>query len=252
MVQKQPLSETDIMNISKEKKFFTAILIFYWVGVFFATHIPIPYWTTKMGVSDKTMHFAAYMILTLLLWLSTSFEKKANWKKIRPWLFLGIVMIYGIFDELSQYFIKNRSVDPYDLIANFLGTTAAMAMVTIMPCQHAAMMLFIICPVFLPALVRSNLIAQGSMAEIAAYATGFVIITIAWFQYFSSVHKLNLKQLKYIPIFFAGPAGTVAILKIHAVLTNKPMGKTAILSAFAAIILTLIILSLVSRKRTAI
>lgn len=205
-----------------------------------------------MGVSDKTMHFAAYMVLTLLMWLSTSFEKKANWKKIRSWLLIGIVVIYGMFDELSQYFIKNRSVDSYDLISNFLGTAAAMAIVTIIPCQHAAMTLFIICPVFLPALVRSTLIAQGSMVEIAAYAASFAIITIAWIQYFSSVHKLNLNKLKYIPIFFAGPVGTAAILKIYAAITNKPMGKTAILSAFAAIILTLIILPLVSRKRTAI
>jgi hypothetical protein len=240
------------MNISKERKFFTTVLILYWVGIFFATHIPIPYWTTQMGVSDKTMHFAAYIVLTLLMWLSTSFEKKANWKKIHPWLVIGIVMIYGMFDELSQYFIKNRSVDRYDLASNFLGTVAAMAMVTIIPCQHAAMTLFIICPVFLPALVRSNLIVQGSIVEFATYAASFVIITIAWFQYFSSVYKLNLKQLKYIPIFFAGPAGTVAILKTHAVLTNKPMGKTVILIAFAAIILTLIILPLTLRKKTAI
>jgi|GEM_PF-2199276 len=240
------------MNISKEKKFFTAILIFYWIGIFFATHIPIPYWTRRMGVSDKIMHFAAYLVLALLLWLSTSFEKKANWKKIRPWLLMGIVAVYCISDELSQYFMRGRSVDPYDLIANILGATAAMTLVTIIPSQHAAMALFVICPVFLPALVRSTLIAQGSMVEIAAYSTSFVIITIAWIQYFSSVYKLNPKQLKYIPIFFAGPVGTAAILKIYAMLTNKPMGKAAILSAFAAIILTLIILPLALRKKTTI
>ncbi|MBU1259564.1 MAG: VanZ family protein [Planctomycetes bacterium] len=240
------------MNLSKERKFFTIVLIFYWVGIFFATHIPVPGWTRKMGVSDKTMHFAAYLVLMLLLWLSVSFEKKADWKKIRPWLLMGIVAVYGLFDEVSQYFIEGRSADLYDLLGNFLGAAIAMILVTIMAGRHTAMIPFVICPMFLPGLVRSKLIAQSSIIETAVYAAAFAIITIAWAQYLSSVHKLNLKQLKHIPAFFAGLAGTIAIVKIYAVFTNKPMGKTAILSAFAAIILTLIIWSLAREKRTTV
>lgn len=239
------------MNISRERKFFTAVLIFYWVGIFFATHIPIPEWTRKMGMSDKIMHFAAYLVLMLLLWLSTSFEKKADWKKIRPWLFMGIVAVYAIFDELSQYFIGGRSTDLYDLLSNLFGAITAMVMVTIMAGHHTAMIPFVVCPIFLPGLIRSKLIVQGSAAEIIIYAISFVIITIAWGQYFSSVYKLNPKQLKHTLIFFAGPAATAAIIKTYAVFTDKPMGKTAILIALAAIILTLIIWSLTTGKRAA-
>jgi len=240
------------MNLNRERKLFTIVLIFYWVGIFFATHIPVPDWTRKMGVSDKIMHFAAYLLLMLLLWLSTSFGKKADWGKKRPWLLMGIVMVYGVFDELSQYFIKGRSTDIYDLLTNFLGAAAAMILVTIIASYHTAMIPFVICPIFLPALVRSKLIAQDSIFEIAAYAIIFAIITIAWVQYFSSVYKLNLKQLKHTLIFFAGPAATFAIVKIYAAIANKPLAKTAILSAFVSIVLTLIICHIFTKNKSII
>jgi VanZ family protein len=240
------------MNISRERKFFTKVLIFYWVGIFFATHIPVPNWTRKMGVSDKTMHFAAYFVLTLLLWLSTSFEKKADWKKIRPWLFMGIIAVYGVFDEISQYFIEGRSADPYDLLNNLLGAASAMILVTILAGHHTAMIPFVICPIFLPALVRSKLIAQGSIIENAVYAIIFVIITIVWAQYLSSVYKLNLKQLKHVLIFFAGPAANIAIIKIYAAISNKPLAKTAILSALVSIVLTLIICRIFAKNKSII
>jgi hypothetical protein len=238
------------MKLSKERKFFTIVLIFYWVGIFFATHISVPGWTREMGVSDKIMHFVAYLVLMLLLWLSTSFEKKADWGKIRTWALMGIVLIYALFDEASQYFIEGRSADLHDLLTNFLGAGVAMVLVTILTGWHAATILFVICPIFLPALVRSKLIAQGSVVEIAAYATAFVIITIVWIQYLSSIYKLSIKELKHIAAFLAGPAGAAAMVKIYAVFTNKPMGKTAILSTVTAIILTLIVWFLTAAKKT--
>jgi VanZ family protein len=237
---------------TREQKFFTFILVFYWVGLFAATHIQIPNWTRNMGVSDKTMHFAAFTILTLLLWLSTSFGEKADWTKIRPWLITGIILIYGIFDELSQYFVKGRSVDPYDLASNFSGAAIIMVLVTFLASSRATMILFIICPIFLPALVRSHLIPPNSILENSAYLACFAIVTIAWIIYFSSVHNLNLRRPKHIPIFFAGPAGTVAIVKIYTALTDKPMPEHAILISFAAIILTLLIWHSITYKRAAI
>jgi hypothetical protein len=225
---------------SREQKIFTFILIFYWVSIFIATHIPIPGWTGKMGVSDKTMHFVAYMTLALLLWFGTSFEKKADWKKLRPWLLSAIVLLYGATDELLQHFTR-RSVDPMDFAANMLGLAIAMATVTVLPACHIVMILVTVCPVFLPALVRSQLIPQYSIFEAGVYLAGFAVITIAWIKYLSSVYNLNFRQPKYMPLFFAGPAGTVIIVKLYAALTDKPFGKTALLIALVSIALTLII-----------
>jgi VanZ family protein len=237
------------MALNKERKLLTIVLIFYWVAIFFATHIPVPDWTRKMGVSDKIMHFAAYLVLMLLLWLSINFEKKANWKKIQTWLLMGIVAVYAVLDECSQYLIGGRSADFHDVIANLLGVGGAMIAVTILTGRHTAMIPFAICPIFLPALVRSKLIPQGTIIEAGIYAVVFAIITIAWIRYISFVYKFDIKQIKYVPIFLVGPAAILAVVKIYAVFTDKPMEKAIIINTFAFIVLTLIICRLVIPDR---
>jgi len=236
------------MKTGKEQKFFTIILIFYWAGIFIATHIPVPGWARQMGTSDKTMHFFAYMILAILLWLGRSFAKKANWKELRPWLLSAIVAVYGLLDELSQQFM-NRSTDMSDFAANMLGLAVAMAIATVLSAYHIIMILITVCPLFAPGIVRSQLIPQDSIYEAAAYMVGFAIITAAWIKYLSSVFGLNLRKNNLL--FFAPPAGTIIIVKFYAQLTNKPFGSTAIISAFASIVLTLFIRRLMSKKGTA-
>jgi VanZ family protein len=238
----------DVMKKSKEQKFFTIILIFYWVCIFISTHIPVPNWTRQMGVSDKTMHFAAYMTLTLMLWFGTSFEKKADWRKFLPWLLLIIVLLYGAADELSQQYLRGRSTDIIDFGANALGATAAMAIVTVLPARHAVMILLTTCPLFAPAIVKSHLITADSIYEAAAYMTGMAIITASWIKYLSSIFNLNLGKIKCLLMLFAPPAATVVLIKLYASLTDKPFGITAILVAFASIILTLFIWRLISKK----
>ncbi len=248
---KTTFSETDIMKTDKEQKLFTIILIFYWLGILIATHISVPNWTRQMGMSDKTMHFAAYMILTLLLWLGTSFEIKADWKRLRPWLLSVIVLIYGAADELSQHFM-NRSTDIKDFAANLAGMAAGMAIVSFLSAHHIIMIIITVCPLFAPSIVKAKLIAQGSILEIAAYAAGFVIITTAWKIYLSSIFRLNLRKNKLLPIFFAPPIGIVLIVKIYAQFTGKPFDMNAILSSLVSIILTLLFWCLISKNKAAI
>jgi VanZ family protein len=237
------------MKTGKEQKFFTIILIFYWAGILIATHIPVPSWARQMDTSDKTMHFFAYMILAILLWLSRSFDKKANWKELRPWLLSIIVILYGLVDELSQHFM-NRSTDISDFAANTLGLAVAMAIATVLSAYHIVMILITVCPLFAPGIIRSQLIPQNSIYEAAAYMMGFAIITAAWIKYLPSVFNLNVRKNNLL--FFAPPAVTIIIVKFYAQLTNKPFSSTAIISAFVSIALTLFIRRLMSKKGTAI
>jgi len=235
------------MQLAKEKKFFTIILVFYWLSIFIATHIPVPGWTGKMGVSDKTMHFTAYMTLAILLWLSSSFGQKACWRGLKSRLLLSIVSLYAVMDEALQHFTR-RSFDLSDMASNFGGIAAAFLLVTLLQSTHVTMILVSVSMLFLPAFVRSRLITQNSIFEAAAYMAGFAIVTIAWIKYLSLVYKLNFKKLKNIPIFFAGPAAIAAIVKIYAALTDKPFGITAFLSVFASIILILFYAGMITNK----
>jgi hypothetical protein len=235
------LSVSNGMKLSKEKKFFTAVLLFYWLGLIVATHIPVPTWVRGMGVSDKTMHVAAYMVLTLLVWLAFFFDIKANWRKFQPWLVLIFILLHGILDELTQHFIAGRSTDPADLCADMLGAAVAMIIVTFISGYNATMILTAVTPVFLPAIVKSKIIKQDSIIEIFIYAIVFAIITGVWIQYLSIIKKLDCRKFKYLPIYMAGPAAVLTFVKIYAVITNKPFENKIILCSLLSIIITQLI-----------
>ncbi|MDD5134286.1 MAG: VanZ family protein [Phycisphaerae bacterium] len=227
------------MQRIRAQKLFLYILVFYWLSLLVATHIPVPIWVGKMEVSDKAMHFVAYMVLAFLMWFGTSFEKKADWRTLRPWLLTTIILVYGIADEFLQQFV-NRSATLEDFTADVLGAAAAMFFVTVLPSRHAVMIPVTVCPVFIPSLVMSNLIPQNSIFEAGAYLAGFAAVTIIWIIYLSAVWGLKLKQVRLLPIFLLPPMGSILIVKLNAVLTNKPFGTPAILAAGGAVILTLI------------
>jgi len=229
-----------IMQLSNEKKFFTAALIFYWLGLIIATHIPVPYWVRHLGVSDKTMHFAAYLILTMLLWLALFFDVRANWKTFRPWLVLLSILLHGIADELTQHYIAGRSTDIIDLYADMLGAAAALLIVTFISGYHATMALAAITPVFLPAIVKSKTIKQDSIGEILIYVLIFALITGTWIYYLSSILKIDFRKFKYLLVYIAGPVSVLAAVKIYAAITGKPFGYTPFLWALASIMLILL------------
>lgn len=228
------------MKLSNEKKFFTAVLVIYWMCLLLLTHIPIPPWVRNMGVSDKTMHFAAYMVLTLLIWLASSFDLKANWFTLRPWLVLFIILLSGMADEITQKFIAGRSCDIDDLAADMVGAAAAMLLVTFAIGYRITMIIIIISPIFLPAIVRSRLIQQGSILDEIVYFLGFSFITAMWIYYLSLIQKLDFKKFSNALLFFICPSSSVLVIKLYAFFTDKPFGLSEISIAFSAIILTLI------------
>jgi len=63
-------------------------------------------------LSDKTLHFIAFAVLTLLLNLS---YRMAWWKSIAYLLF------YAGFIEFSQYFTPNRCSEWLDIVADGIG-----------------------------------------------------------------------------------------------------------------------------------
>ncbi len=63
-------------------------------------------------LSDKTLHFIAFSVLTLLLFLS---YRIALWKGVLSLLF------YAGFIEFSQYFTPNRCAEWLDIVADGIG-----------------------------------------------------------------------------------------------------------------------------------
>ena len=89
-------------------------LIVYWVIIFIATTLPgrdLP----DIGLSDKTEHLAAYMILAVLLNLTLMFQNKFPALKKKAWLFtLIFTLSYAGLDEFHQLLVPGRKCDIFD------------------------------------------------------------------------------------------------------------------------------------------
>lgn len=100
-------------------------LVIYWLILLAATSFPtnaVP----SFGVSDKLLHISAYFCLGILLNLTLLFQNKYSFLKRRSgWHTISIGIIYGIFDEIHQYFIPGRSMEFLDFTADFIGLVLA-------------------------------------------------------------------------------------------------------------------------------
>lgn len=101
-------------------------LVIYWIVLLAATSFP----TIKVpttSISDKGYHFIAYFGLGVLLNLTLIFQNKYPLlKKKNSFYTLLIGSIYGIFDEIHQYFIPGRSMEFLDFVADFIGLVLAL------------------------------------------------------------------------------------------------------------------------------
>jgi len=104
-------------------------LVVYWIALFIATSIPTEY-IPSVGVSDKLNHFFAYLVLSVLLYLTFIFQEKLPLLREYPASFtLVIGSVYGIFDELHQMLIPGRHAEVLDWIADFVGVIAGVLIV---------------------------------------------------------------------------------------------------------------------------
>jgi VanZ family protein len=94
----------------------------YWLVIFAGTHAPGNVIHAE-GYTDKVYHFSAFFGLAMLLCGSAS-----CFQRLRPVHFAAIVGLaagYGIFDELTQLLVPNRTADPLDWLADISGATLA-------------------------------------------------------------------------------------------------------------------------------
>ena len=78
-----------------------------------------------VGVTDKVEHFTAYggFALTLLWGLSGGRLSAMSWGAALA--AVAIASVYGVTDELHQYFVPGRSSDVHDWVADTSGAGLA-------------------------------------------------------------------------------------------------------------------------------
>ena len=105
------------------KKISTIILVIAWVGMYVATHIPMPT-LPSYAPGDKHIHYVAYFFLTMIFIFTLKVHKVSTLKVVI--LALTIMPAYAAIDELTQPWV-NRHCDFYDWFADVIGTITAVA-----------------------------------------------------------------------------------------------------------------------------
>lgn len=77
---------------------------------------------------DVTLHFCAYLILTLLYWIARYSGTKPDLKNRAIYLTFLFMAVYGAADEITQQFV-GRNADVLDWVADVAGVLTALVLV---------------------------------------------------------------------------------------------------------------------------
>jgi len=94
-----------------------AVLIFY-----FSSLPTIPSIIIEIIPETLIWHMIEYAILSILLLRSFINSKNTTFKENAIHLAIIIAILYGVTDEIHQYFVPGRTFDILDIIANSVGS----------------------------------------------------------------------------------------------------------------------------------
>ncbi len=108
------------------RRFLTASCSLAWLVCFIGTHLPserVP--SMPMDVTNNTLHIIGYTILASLFLLtmrsrSLSLPRRVAWAA-------GVLLAYAVFDEATQTFVAGRGASAWDVLADALGISLAIA-----------------------------------------------------------------------------------------------------------------------------
>ncbi|MDR3192506.1 MAG: VanZ family protein, partial [Treponema sp.] len=98
-------------------------------GIWYLSSLPVLPKPVGLLGFDKFQHFLAYCALAaaIALWFSREKWRRSGFGL--PALTAALASIYGLIDEIHQYFVPGRNCDAGDWISDTLGALAAAAAV---------------------------------------------------------------------------------------------------------------------------
>jgi hypothetical protein len=211
------------MPLLRRHKYSIALLSIYWPAIFILTHIPVPTLARQSGMSDKTMHFLAYMALVFFLWLAISPYQKVDWKKVKAWIVLVAIVWYGVFDEWLQSKV-GRSADIRDIIADFSGAVAGLLILSVFSFWPAALVVAAIFIFTGSNLSKIDMLWQLPHINAWFHFAGYAVFTLIWIQYMYRYVRLTAEKLtqpRWILSALAVPIALLVLVKLAGI----PMGK---------------------------
>ncbi len=96
-------------------------ILIYCLLIFIQSSYPSIKSVPELPYIDKVLHFFAYALLGALFLRALKTTRIKN--KLKLVLILSVLLssLYGISDEIHQYFVPHRDADLMDILADMLG-----------------------------------------------------------------------------------------------------------------------------------
>lgn len=240
------------MALLRRQKLTIILLVFYWPTLFILAHIPIPQLVQEIGVSDKSLHFLAYLILVFLLWSAISPYRKVNWRKATVWWVLFAVVWYGVCDEWLQGYVALRTTDATDFFADLVGAVTGLIVLSVFAFWPASLMVTGVTIFGLTNITRVNIADLLPVINTAFHLFAYAFFTMLWIQYL--YHCLSLKTLKskWLIVAPSLPIGFLLAVKLGSLILGRSFTITDVIVSAVGIIAVVVTTSLIAlfRKKT--
>ncbi|MHC4640646.1 MAG: VanZ family protein [Planctomycetota bacterium] len=240
------------MAVSRRKKLTIISLLIYWPVIFILAHIPIPQLVRKAGVSDKAIHFVAYLVLVFLLWFAINPGRKVNWRRASAWLVLLVTVCYGVTDELLQGVIAGRSCDAMDFLADLIGVLTGLILFTFFTFWSAFLVVTGITIFAMTNLSRVNLADLLPVTYMLFLLLSHGFFSMLWIQNMHLFLPLKAPKLNWLIVASALPTGFLGLVKLFSIAASRDFRQRDVMIAaigIAAVVVTTYFVGLFRSRR---
>ncbi len=205
----------------QRRKVMILALALYWPTLFVLAHIPVPTAVVEARMSDKSLHYLMYMILTMLLWSVTKPYSKVNWRQATPWRILALIVVYAILDEYLQKYVVGRSADAKDFVADMLGASAGLLVLTFFSFWPSLLIALGSTIYILAVFTRANLTSILPVTATVFHLGTYGLFTLLWMGYMR--HFTGLRHGHRLWFFASAtvPLALMGATKLSTICSNK-------------------------------
>jgi VanZ family protein len=239
-------------KLSFRQKVTLILLVLYWPTLFILAHIPIPQFVRQAQVSDKSLHFFAYLILVFLLWFTISPDKKVSWRRAAVWLVILVMIGYGVADELLQSCV-GRGCDAKDFAADLAGATTGLILLSFFTFWPAALLVAGATIFGITNVSRANLADVLPITNAMFHLFSYAIFTMLWLQFIDLHLATRPPKLRWLVIALALPTGLLSAVKLSSAILGRGFRPADVILAVGGIVAAVaaIYLTALFRRRLA-
>jgi hypothetical protein len=223
------------------------ISVFYLITLFTITHMPIPELVYQAKVSDKWLHFLAYLTLFFLMWFSINPDRKANWRNWVTYFIFLAAAVLGATDELSQPF-TGRTCDVFDFLADAEGILAGLIIFTFLTFWPSLLAAWAISIFGAATLISADISKMAPILDAVYHILAYGGFTLVW-ALLVNRYLLPRTLISRLLFIISLPLGLMLFVKVSSMLLGRYFTTMEMLCSAGAILAIATATCLFKRKR---